>query len=219
MIGVAAAFVRGWGLTPRRALLLNGIGPGVVVRVVLLTAVLAVLLAEVQALTAPFLPLPGRLVETLEGLLTVRDGGDFLVAVIALSLFPAVSEEVVFRGLVLTGLRHRFGARAGVVASGALFALAHVNPWQAVPLLLIGIFISFIVHRTDSLYTGIVAHGTNNLLSLAALNLGRRYGADMLDPQAHLPPEVVLPALVLFAVGMGNFIRLTANTGRRLDGA
>jgi len=71
---------------------------------------------------------------------------------------------------------------------------------------LIGVFIGFIVHRTDSLYTGIVAHGANNLFSLAAMNLGRRYGAESLNPQAHLPPAVVLSALVLFAAGMASFI-------------
>jgi membrane protease YdiL (CAAX protease family) len=125
---------------------------------------------------------------------------------------------MLFRGLVLTGLRHRFGARAGVVGSGALFALMHLNPWQFIPLLLIGIFISFIVHRTGSLYVGIAAHGTNNLLSLAALNLGRRYDLGALDPPAHLPPTVVLSALVLFTVGMGSFLRSTADSEGRSDG-
>lgn len=226
MIALAWALIRRWGMSPRRVLLLNGIGAGAVVHAVFLTAVFAVLLAEVQALTAPFLPMPDRFTEFLEkmeGLLTVRDGWDLLGAVITISLFPAVSEEMIFRGLTLTGLRHRFGACAAVVGSGALFALVHLNPWQFIPLLLIGVFISFIVHRTDSLYAGIVAHGTNNLLSLAALNVGRRYQVDALDPQAHLPPAVVLWALVLFAVGMASFVWRTRKegefTGRESDGA
>ncbi len=222
MIAVAAAFIRRWGMSPRRVLLLRGAGAGVVIHVVFLTVVFAVLLAEVQAMTSSFLPLPGRFAEAMAGLLTVRGGWDFLVAVIAISLFPAVSEEILFRGLALTGLRRRFGARWAVVGSGALFALAHVNPWQVIPLLLIGIFISFIVHRTDSLYVGIVAHGTNNLLSLAALNLGQRYNVGTLDPQAHLPPVVVLSALVLFTAGMGSFLILTGKEnrlrGEELDG-
>jgi membrane protease YdiL (CAAX protease family) len=225
-IALAWALIRRWGMSPRRVLLLNGIGARAVVHVLFLTAVFAVLLAEVQALTAPFLPMPDRFTEFLgkmEGLLTVRDGWDLLWAVVAISLFPAVSEEMVFRGLTLTGLRRRFGASAAVVGSGALFALIHLNPWQFVPLLLIGVFISFIVHRTDSLYAGIVAHGTNNLLSLAALNVGRRYHLAALDPQAHLPPEVVLPALALFIVGMTSFLITTQKrdepTGRGTDGA
>lgn len=226
MIALAWALIRRWGMSPRRVLLLNGIGAGGVAHVVFLTAVFAVLLAEVQALTSPFLPMPDRFSEFLwkmEDLLTVRDGWDLLWAVVAISLFPAVSEEMVFRGLTLTGLRHRFGARAAVVGSGALFALFHLNPWQFIPLLLIGVFISFVVHRTDSLYAGVVAHATNNLLSLAALNVGRRYHVYALDPQAHLPPAVVLWALVLFVAGMASFLVTTQKrdepTGRGADGA
>lgn len=222
MIAVASALIRRWGMSPRRVLLLRGIGAGGAVHIVLLTAVFAVLLAEVQALTAPFLPMPARFAEFLEkmeDLLTVNNASDLLAAVVAISLFPAVSEEMLFRGLVLTGLRHRFGPGVAVVGAGALFALAHLNPWQFLPLLLIGVFISFIVHRTDSLYAGIVAHGTNNLLSLAALNIGRRYNVGALDPQSHLPPAVVLSALVLFIVGMGSFLRSTADAERRFDGA
>jgi len=217
MIALAWALIRRWGMSPRRVLLLNGIGAGAVIHAVFLTAVFAVLLAEVQALTAPFLPMPDQFTEFLvkmEDLLTVRDAPDLLGAVITISLFPAVSEEMIFRGLTLTGLRHRFGARAAVVGSGALFALVHLNPWQFIPLLLIGVFISFIVHRTDSLYAGIVAHGTNNLLSLAALNVGRRYSVDALDPQAHLPPAVVLSALVLFTAGMASFVWRTRKDHR-----
>lgn len=212
MILGASALIWRWRLAPGRVLLLNRAGAGVLILTAALTGLLAVLLAEVQALSAPFLPMPARFAEFLEkmsGLLAVNTPFDLLAAVVTISLLPAVSEEMMFRGLVLTGLRHRFGPVAAVAGAGALFALIHLNPWQFLPLLLIGVFISFVVHRTDSLYTGIVAHATNNLLSLAALNIGRRYAADALDPQAHLPPAVVLSALALFVAGMASFISRT----------
>ena len=220
MIALTLALIGRWGLAPRRVLLLNRAGAGVLVRTALLTGVLAVLLAEVQALTAPFLPMPVRFAEFLNkmtDLLAVNNASGLLAAVVTISLFPAVSEEMLFRGLVLTGLRRRFGPAAAVAGAGTLFALVHLNPWQFIPLLLIGVFISFVVHRTNSLYAGIVAHATNNLLSLAALNVGRRYAPETLDPQAHLPTGVVLSALALFVAGMIDLVRMTRKEGQKMN--
>ena len=205
-------------MAARRVLLLNGITVSLAFQVLLVTGAFAIVLAEVQALTAPFIPLPEEFTDTMEGLLRVRGALEFVGAAVAICVFPAVSEEMLFRGLVLTGLLHRFGPWTAILASGTLFAAVHLNPWQFIPLLLMGIFISLIVYRTNSLYTGVLAHATNNLFSLAALNLGQRYGMETVDPRAHLPLTVVLWAVTVFFLGMAGLFLMTAGRKDSHDG-
>ena len=60
--------------------------------------------------------------------------GPFLAVVIA-----PVTEEVVFRGLILRGLLGRWRPAAAILFSSALFALVHFNPAQAPVALLLGL--------------------------------------------------------------------------------
>ena len=207
IILLVSLLIRRWGMAWREALMIKGIDAGVAFSAVLTIGALGVVLAEVQALTSPYFPpMPLDLVESTRALATVQDGRDLIAVVLAVVLFPAVSEEMLFRGLILRGLCGRFGPIAGVVGSGVLFALVHLNPWQLLPLSLIGIFIGFIVYRTGSLYTGIIAHGANNLFSIAALNMGPGVGTDTIQPSCHLPFMVVVGALLLFLGGTASLI-------------
>ena len=213
IILLVSLLIRRWGMAPREALMIKGISAGVAFSAVLTTGSLGVVLAEVQALTSPYFPpMPLDLVESTRALAIVQNGRDLIAVVLAVVLFPAVSEEMLFRGLILRGLCGRFGPIAGVVGSGVLFALVHLNPWQMLPLSLIGIFIGFIVYRTGSLYTGIIAHGANNLFSIAALNFAPGVGSDTLQPSCHLPFSLVVGALLLFLGGMASFMYFQKKT-------
>lgn len=83
--------------------------------------------------------------------------GFFLAVVIA-----PVTEEVLFRGLILRGLLGRWKPWAAILASALLFALMHFNPAQAPVALVLGLVLGWIYSRTRSLGLCIIGHALNN---------------------------------------------------------
>jgi len=88
-------------------------------------------------------------------------GAFFKVAVVA----PVV-EELIFRGLILHGLRRNYNAFTAVVISALLFALFHLNPWQFPATFVLGLLLGWIMIRTRSILLAIIGHAINNLLVL-----------------------------------------------------
>lgn len=52
---------------------------------------------------------------------------DALLSIAAIALFPAICEEIVFRGAVLPSLVRRLGAAGAVIVSALLFGLIHLD--------------------------------------------------------------------------------------------
>ena len=120
----------------------------------------------------------------------------------ALVLVPALCEELFFRGFVFTGLYAHYGPRWALLGSSVLFAVSHFNPWQFLPLLAFGLFLSTLVHWTHSIYPAVLAHAINNLASVASINLRTYWGLEDFDPSQHKPLYLVSLALLALLVGL-----------------
>ena len=73
-----------------------------------------------------------------------------------------VAEELVFRGLVLAGLRTRLDDRAAIAAQALLFAALHGTPAAMLYALGMGLVFSLAAVRTGSIWPGITLHIVNN---------------------------------------------------------
>ena len=87
----------------------------------------------------------------------------FVVLTSALSLLPALGEEVMFRGLVLRSFRRDMPAYFAVIYSSILFGLVHFSWLQGVAAGLLGCYLGTIVILSGSIYPAIIAHFVNNL--------------------------------------------------------
>jgi sodium transport system permease protein len=85
---------------------------------------------------------------------------------LALALTPAICEEVLFRGFVLSGLRSRMGAVSAVAGSALLFGLFHLNAAQFLFAVPAGLMLGALALRTRSLVPPMLLHLTNNLLAV-----------------------------------------------------
>jgi membrane protease YdiL (CAAX protease family) len=94
----------------------------------------------------------------------------FLGLVLVLALLPAVCEEALFRGFIQKGFERSYRPVKAIFWSGVLFGLMHVDPLQALGVLLMGFFLGFVAYRTNSLYPSVVAHGVNNAVAIYAAN-------------------------------------------------
>ena len=92
------------------------------------------------------------------------DAGTYILGIFVLALIPAISEEVIYRGIVLNGLRNKFSDVKAVLLSGTMFSLMHGNLQQLVYTFILGCVMGWIVVRTGSLISSILVHFINNFL-------------------------------------------------------
>jgi sodium transport system permease protein len=107
-------------------------------------------------------PPPESLVRALEKLVRLTDeGAPLWVVWLVVAVTPAICEEALFRGFILSGLR-RLGAVPAIGISALLFGVAHASIYRLLPTFFLGLVFGIIVWRTGSLLCSIVAHAINN---------------------------------------------------------
>ena len=99
------------------------------------------------------------------------DGFGFVGVLLVVALLPAVLEEVVFRGLLLKGMRS-FGTVGAVLLNGALFSLYHQNPAQTMYQFCCGMAFALMAIRAGSILPTVLSHFINNALILTLTKFG-----------------------------------------------
>ena len=84
-------------------------------------------------------------------------GGILRIVIIA----PIV-EEVIFRGIIMSGFSRNYHPAVAIFFSALLFALFHLNPWQFAATFALGLILGYIRIRTDSVLACIAGHATHN---------------------------------------------------------
>ncbi|MEQ1752232.1 MAG: CPBP family intramembrane glutamic endopeptidase [Prosthecobacter sp.] len=96
--------------------------------------------------------------------------------------------------------------KGAIWLSALIFALSHLNPWQGVVALTLGLLFGWLVLRTGSLAPGIIGHFvvncTNTKLMLPACALFG-HSPEVIKEATHLPWDVVSAGAVLSVVGIG----------------
>ncbi len=90
---------------------------------------------------------------------------EFSVVVFVICITPAICEEALFRGFAMSNLKQVYRPFMAIFITGFLFALYHFQPFNIVPLLILGFYLGFIVYFSNSLYVGILAHFLNNFFA------------------------------------------------------
>ena len=110
-------------------------------------------------------------------LITATSLPEFLFVVFVVAVVPAIAEELLFRGLIQRSFERGLGATRGVVLTAVIFAMYHLNPFSLLPLVGLGLYLGFLVHRSNSIWTSVAAHFYNNLFACTAvyLKLGENY--------------------------------------------
>ncbi|HLT23960.1 MAG TPA: type II CAAX endopeptidase family protein [Ignavibacteria bacterium] len=94
---------------------------------------------------------------------------EMLVVVFVIAVTPAICEEFFFRGLILKNFERSSRAFSAILYTGVLFAIFHFHPLNLIPLVFLGFFLTYVVHYSGSIYTGIICHFVNNGLAVVGL--------------------------------------------------
>ena len=112
-----------------------------------------------------------------------------------------VLEEVLFRGLILQGLRERHGAQRALIVSSVLFGLVHFeNPLRVLMATLVGLVLGWWFLRTGSLWPAIAGHVAINFSGIGFELLGIVDGAEELLGTGRDPGNLAT-SLVMLALG------------------
>lgn len=91
--------------------------------------------------------------------------------------FSPVSEEILYRGFILSEFRERMGFWSANLLTSALFVLIHwphwlwatgFKPWMAVTsvtMFILSVFLGYLVKLTDSIWPSVAAHILNNFVA------------------------------------------------------
>lgn len=167
------------------------------IRVVLGAAILGcslwyVLLHVIMPIQEALLPVPETFMSEREKFF---DSPDTLMGWaslwVAAALTPAICEEILFRGVMLHGMRTRFTGWHAVLVVSVLFSFFHFNPYQLSVTFIQGVVMGWLLVRSRSILSSIVFHLFNNS---AVLAMSR--GAEPLFPEW-------LPVMMLVACLMG----------------
>ena len=173
----------------------------------LASAVLLALSAMVVVLKLgeSVLPMPEEMAEQAAGLFEAGEGWlDLLWLVFLIGIVPAVCEEMLFRGAILSGLRPRLGPWFSIVAVGLLFGLFHLSIYRIVPTALLGMVLTYVAVRSGSIFPGMLLHALNNSLAVC---IATGYVPGFLKTritsieETGLPMAYVFIALVVLAAG------------------
>lgn len=148
-----------------------------------------------------------KLESTTANLVNADTVPELLLVIIVIAVTPAICEEFLFRGLVFKNFEKIIPASKAIFLTGLLFAFFHFHPFNLVPLAVLGVFLTFIVYHSGSIYTAVICHFVNNCLSSIAVFI---FGAETVDSFSDfkLTPEEQMQYMVLGILSLIFFIAI-----------
>ncbi|NHZ92007.1 CPBP family intramembrane metalloprotease [Massilia sp. CCM 8733] len=138
---------------------------------------------------------------------------DSVTMLVAICLLGPVLEEMLFRGIILRSFLGQYPKWAAILASAGLFGFAHMNIYQYVGAVIIGVFLGWLYERTRSLIPCIALHAAYNT---ACVTVDWDDAGRAQDSFPLFAPSTWLLAMLLGAVGMTILYRiLQVPAGRR----
>ena len=211
--GVVIRYACRWSGSPLEAILpLRRVSGAFVGAWVLLLVGAFVLTLDLGALLQRFLPKPESF-RTFERALMTGEGSPASAFVVVVLAGP-ILEELLFRGVILNGFLQSYPRRKAIVASAVLFAVYHLNPWQAVPAFVMGLLFGYWRAATGSLWPGIAGHMLANGVAFAAR---MHAGPKPSEPLPEIPASAIAVLTAAAALLLGGGVWVHRKTRPRVS--
>jgi sodium transport system permease protein len=126
-----------------------------------------ILVIQISFWFSQVLPVPEAMEEQMAKLFASDGSITQLLALLFVAAFsPAICEEVMFRGAILSGMRTRLGFWPSAIIVGTLFGLFHMDVFRIPPIIVLGIILTYLTLRTGSLYAAMIVHFMNNSFAI-----------------------------------------------------
>jgi sodium transport system permease protein len=126
-------------------------------------------------------------------------------ALLLLALLPAICEELLFRGFLMSGLRASAGRATCVLVTAVVFGTFHFIIFKMPLTVGLGVVLGLLCWHSRSILPGMIMHVMHNGLLLSMVlwpQLPKALGVAAGEESAHLPMSLVGPAVVLLVIGL-----------------
>lgn len=136
----------------------------------------------------------------------LKSWGEFFMAVVIMAFFPALFEEIFFRGALQNLLERWWKAPLiAIIVTSLIFSVIHMSLYLFLSRALLGFVLGLMYQRSKNLWVNIVAHFLNNTVAVIQLFWISRHQAkvevDKLDPKVPW-----WGALIALSITLGLFL-------------
>ena len=126
--------------------------------------------------------------EQVAALSNLKSWPEFLMALVIMAFFPAMFEEIFFRGAVQNLLvRWWKMPLIAIIFTSLLFSLIHMSIFLFLSRAVLGFVLGLMYHKSKNLWVNIIAHFLNNAFALSQLfwmsKHAQKVDLDKLDPK------------------------------------
>lgn len=122
---------------------------------------------------------------------------ELAIGLFVIAVSPAICEELLHRGVMLTAYENR-GSIKGVVITSIIFGFFHFDITNLLGATFLGLLIGYYVLRTNSIYAGMLAHFMNNALNGLMLYFT---GGESSNSEFIIISETELFASIVYGIG------------------
>lgn len=136
----------------------------------------------------------------------LKSWGEFLMAILIMAFFPALFEELFFRGAV-QNLLERWWKKPllAIIVTSLLFSFIHMSVFLFLSRALLGFVLGLMYQRSKNLWVNIIAHFLNNTVAVIQLfwlsTHSKKVEVDKLDPEVPW-----WGAMIALAIAIGFFM-------------
>lgn len=124
--------------------------------------------------SVPFIKTIKELLDTLNAyvektygsLLKANSVYEGILIVIVVAIVPALSEELMFRGLVQRSFEMKMKPFYAALITAIFFGVNHFNPYGLIPLIILGLYFGFAAYMSGSIAIPIILHFLNNFTAV-----------------------------------------------------
>lgn len=165
---------------------------------ILLASMAAVPVADFSKYIISFFPSVNSLAKSMEtaymaqalALSNLHSMSEYVVALFIMAFFPALFEEVFFRGALQTILEKWWQKPLiAIMVTSLIFSLIHSSIYLFLSRALLGFVLGYMFYLTKNIWVNIIAHFINNAIVLTALYVNKiktgKVSLDTADPSVH----------------------------------
>lgn len=123
------------------------------------------------------------------------DNSQLYIQIIVVALIPSVCEEIFFRGIIFYAFKG-MDIWKSIIVSSFYFSLFHFDIRNLLGPFFLGVLIAWYCYRTGSIFPGIIAHFTNNLMLVLINWFNRSVANDPLNLTANVIWELTVFAAI-----------------------
>jgi len=96
--------------------------------------------------------------------------GKLIASLLVFAVTPAIFEELIFRGVLMTKLKEASNnTHFGVVISAIIFAALHMQPWNLLPMIAMGIILGYVYVYLKDIRYSILIHFLFNAMQIVVI--------------------------------------------------